>query len=209
MPADPSDQLAPGIYNIRQIEDDDPLDGLLSLELRAYSRCNDLGDRANCSSEAPYADDDLGVANQPDRVIDLAFDTFDVAVSSAVCTPDELVEDRQLGRGVDLAALYSDIDADYRNTVIDPFDAGISPERIRASVTATAGPGFFNPGCPTWSPFWWAPVAGPTVIVPSLADVESPVDWKSIPIWTQIIPTALAIDEQGAMTLFLTTGFLS
>ena len=141
--------------------------------------------------------------------VDLAFDTFDVAVSSAVCTPDELVEDRQVGRGIDLAALYSNIAADYRNTVIDPLDAGMSPEEIRASLISTAGPGFFNPGCPTWSAFWWAPATGPTVIVPYLANGESPVDWKSISIWTNIIPTAVAIDEQGAMTLFVTTGFLS
>jgi hypothetical protein len=209
VPTDPADQLVPGIYNIRQVVPDDPLDGILSLEVRAYARCNDLGDRGSCSAGEPYADDALGVADQPDRVIDLALDTVEVAVSSTKCGSGELVAENQIGRGRDLAALYSELDDSYRTAVIDPLDAGVGPTDIRASLTAGSPPGFFDPGCPSWSDLWWSPVTGPTVITPFVAMIDGLVDWRAVNIWQTIIPTALLVDEQGDTTLYVTTGFLS
>ena len=209
VPTDPDDELSPGTYNIRQVDIDDPLDGILSLEVRAYVRCADLGDRGNCLSAAPYDDDALGVADQPDRVIDLALDTVDVAVSSTNCDDGELGVDNLLGRGTDLAALYSELDDAYRTAVIDPLGAGAVPADVAASLTIGSPPGFFDPGCPSLSAIVWAPVSGPTVITPFLEAVDSPGDWRAVNIWQTIIPTALVVDEQGDMTLHVTTGFLS
>lgn len=209
MPADPTDELVAGTYNVRQVASDDPLDGVLSLELRAYVRCDQLGDRGTCNGSEPHADDALGVADEPDRVIDLDLDTIDVAVSSSECAAGALTVDNQVARGSDLVALYLGLDADYRATVIDQLDAGVTPTDIRASLTAEAGPGFFDPGCPSWSSFWWAPTSGPTVITPFVADLDSPIEWRAVNIWQTMIPTALVIDEQGNTKLHLTTGFLS
>ena len=41
------------------------------------------------------------------------------------------------------------------------------------------------------------------------AAVDSPGDWRAVNIWQTIIPAALVVDEQGDMTLHVTTGFLN
>lgn len=210
VPIDPADELAPGIYNIRQVESDEPLDGILALEVRSYVRCDELGARGECFGDEPYVNSDLGVADQPDRVVELALDaTVGVAVSGFACTADEALSDDQVGRGSDLAALYTELADSYRTTVIEPLAEGVSGRDVQRSLTARNGAGFFDPGCPTWSPFAWAPSVGPIVRTPFIADVDSPIDPLSVNIWQTIIPTALEVDQQGEMTLYVTAGFTS
>jgi len=69
--------------------------------------------------------------------------------------------------------------------------------------------GFFDPGCPTWSPLAWAPSAGPVVRTPFIADVDSPIDPLSLNIWQTVIPAAPEVDQQGEMTLYVIAGFTS
>lgn len=210
VPSDPADELAPGIYNIRQVESDEPLDGILTLEVRSYVRCDNLGARGNCFGGEPYVNSDLGVADRPDRMIDLALDaTVGVAVSGFACTADQLLSDDQVGRGSDLAALYSELADSYRTAVVEPLAEGASAGDIQRSLTAPNGTGFFDPGCPMWSPFAWAPSAGPNVTIPFIADVNAARDPQSVNIWQTIIPTALEVDQRGGMTLYVAAGFSS
>ena len=210
VPIDPADELAPGIYNIRQVEADEPLDGVLTLEVRSYVRCNELGARGDCLGDGPYVDSDLGVADRPDRVVDLALDeTVGVAVSGFACTADQALSDDQFGRGSDLAVLYTELADSYRTSVIEPLAEGVSASDIERSFTARKGVGFFDPGCPTSSPFAWAPSAGPAVRTPFIADVDSSIDPLSVNIWQTIILTALEVDQQGGMTLYVTAGLTS
>ena len=45
-----------------------------------------------------------------------------------------MIVDNQIGSGSDLAALYAELDAAYRATVIELIDAGATPAGIRAPL---------------------------------------------------------------------------
>ncbi len=135
-------------------------------------------------------------------MIDLALDaTVGVAVSGFACTADQPLFDDQIGRGSDLADLYSELADSYRTMVIDPLDEGVSAADVQRSLMARNGPGFFDPGCPMWSPFAWAPSTGPTIRTGFIADVNPALEPRSVNIWQTIIPTALMVDEQGEIQI--------
>ena len=66
VPTDPAAPLPAGIYNVRGVADraDGFVDGLLTLEVRPYTRCNELGE-FECSGFTPYEDTDLGLPTNP------------------------------------------------------------------------------------------------------------------------------------------------
>jgi hypothetical protein len=223
VPSDPAVPLAPGIYNVRPLTDADGnrdtthgryVDGLLALEIRPYVRCNDLPEQ-RCSEEGPYTDTDLGVANEPARIVDLELDaSVRVAITGFACdAPDQLRNDPRTGTGADLLALMQELDAAYETAVATPLREGADPVELANEIAADSPLGFFDPGCPSYTNFAWAPEDGPAVM--TFLDLFPVADGGTGPTPAEsaserfILPTALEIDETGAVTVYLFAGFTS
>ena len=148
VPSDPAAALPPGIYNAQATVADQPARSALSLAIRPYVRCTD--GTVICFGDEPYADNALGVANEPARAMDIPLDaSVRVAVSGFGCDATGLLEDiRQIATGADLLALFDELDAAYETVIGSKLRAGVSPEEIAADITATSPAGFSDIDCP-------------------------------------------------------------
>ena len=215
VPSDPAVPLPAGIYNVRAVVDqqsvDDFVDGAITLEVRPYTRCNELGE-FECSGDPPYDDADLGVPIDAARTIDVVLDdSLDVGVAGFACEDDQLVVDEQVATGTDVATLFAQLDRAYDTTIGEALRGGVDPVQLADDLAANPTAGFFDPGCPSYQSIAWKPSRGPTVIARSLyrldaASVPEPFP-SAAAAW--IIPTALVVDERGAFTVYLYAGFLS
>jgi hypothetical protein len=215
VPTDPAVPLPAGIYNVRAVVDqqsaDDFVDGAITLEVRPYTRCNELGE-FECSGDPPYDDADLGVPTDAARTIDVVLDdTLDVGVAGFECEDDQLLVDEQVATGTDVATLFAELDRAYDITFGERLRGGVDPAQLADDLAASPTAGFFDPGCPSYQSIAWKPSRGPTVIARSLYRLDAASAPEPFPsaaaAW--IIPTALVVDERGDFTVYLYAGFLS
>ena len=212
VPSDPAAALPPGIYNAQATVADQPARGTLSLAIRPYARCTD--GTVICFGDEPYADNALGVANEPARTMDIPLDaSVRVAVSGFGCDATGLLEDiRQIATGADLQALFDELDAAYETVIGSKLRSGVSPEEIAADITATTPAGFSDIDCPGYSPVVWTPSEGPPILplqsLISYPGIPAPEPVKSAAA-SWIIPTAIGVDDAGNITVYLYGGFLS
>jgi hypothetical protein len=220
VPTDPAAPLPPGTYNLRPAAHDEAddqqttdavVDGVLTLEVRPYARCNELGE-FECSGGGPYDDTALGVPTDAARTIDLVLDdSVGVGVSGFACEDDRLLPDPQVSIGTDLAALFVELDASYESAVGEPLRGGVDPMQLADDLAANPTSGFFDPGCPSYSSIAWTPTSGPTILASTLyrldaASVPEPLP-SAAASW--ITPTALVVDQNGDNTVYFYAGFLS
>ncbi len=100
VPADPDDPLSPGMYNVRSVFDDqavdDYADGRLALELRPFTRCDELAE-FECF-DPPFTDNELGVPNTAARTIEVALDdSVRVGLHGFRCVDGQLELETWLG----------------------------------------------------------------------------------------------------------------
>lgn len=212
VPSDPAAALPPGIYNAQAAVAGQPARSTLSLAIRPYVRCTD--GTVICFGDEPYADNALGVANEPARTMDIPLDaSVRVAVSGFGCDATGSLEDiRQIATGADLLALFDELDAAYETVIGSKLRAGVGPEEIAADITATSPAGFSDIDCPGYSPVVWTPSEGPPIL-----PLQSLISYPGIPApepiqsaaasW--ILPTAIEVDDAGNITVYLYGGFLS
>lgn len=214
VPTDPAQPLPAGIYNVQAVSGQGAGDtgDSLALEVRPYVRCNELADH-HCFGAEPYPDTALGVPIEAARTIDVQLDdSVRVAVSGFECVDDHLLDNRYTASGTDLATLFAELDAAYETAVGAPLRQGVGRADIAADLSANRTGGFFDPGCPSYPKYAWAPPSGPGVL--ALLGLDNPAELP-VPVpspsasaaW--IRPTGLIVDAQGGYTLYFYAGFLS
>lgn len=209
VPTDPTVALAPGIYNAQATPDaggdpDSGADGVLSIDVRPYERCADLAE-FDCND--PFTDAELGVAREPARTIEFGLDdSLDVAVAGFVCDADEGPANHT-GTGLDLEALSVEVDADYESVVARPIGAGADPTELAINPAGS----FHDLDCPAYGALGWTSPPAPTLLVRGLARLsDDDVTFEPLPsaVAHWLLPTAVAVDDAGRMTLYLYGGFL-
>ncbi|MGD9700855.1 MAG: hypothetical protein AB7Q42_02775 [Acidimicrobiia bacterium] len=222
-PAVPADRAAPlpaGIYNVRAVADDqsavDVVDGILTLEVRPYTSCSELGE-FGCGGDPPYDDTELGVPTDAARTIDVTLDdSVRVGVHGFACANDRLDLDQHVSTGTDLAKLFVELDASYETAVAEPLRSGVDSVQVADDLAANPTSGFFDPGCPSYTRLAWTPPSGPTILASTLGRLTPDTSDDALALeplpsaaahW--ITPTALVVDVQGNYTVYLYAGFLS
>ena len=208
VPADPAAPLAPGSYQVRSVSADqavdDYADGVLALELRPYTRCDELAE-FECS-DPPFADNELGVPGDAARTVEVVLDdSVHVALHGFRCVDGQLELENWLATGSDLATLTSELGAAYETAVAAPLRSGVGPDQIAGDLAANRTAGFFDPVCPGYTDFAWTSPGGPTVITPLYLSPQNP----SISAPRILAPEGISVDEQGEVTIYVYAGFRS
>lgn len=215
--ADATGPLAPGIYNAQATPDaggepDSGTDGVLSIDVRPYDRCANLGE-FDCND--PFTDDELGVADQPARTIELDLDDrVRVGMAGFACGDDgTLTTVTYTGTGAELEALSIEADAAYDSVVAGAIAAGTDPIELATELGATPAGGFADPGCQGYGTVAWTSASGPTILARNglarLGDDNATFEAHPSAIAQWLTPTAVAVDDAGNVTLYLYGGFLS
>jgi hypothetical protein len=140
----PGEPLADGVYSVEWTWPDDMTQPVVATVAR-FDRCNDLPE-GSCEQQATYLDSDYGVG--PDSVeVEIRFDKslrvvlggyvgFEYADKSSTL---------QLGNGLALAELVTQLNADYQIAVVEPVLAGTETYELVASLSASPAYGFSAP----------------------------------------------------------------
>ncbi len=218
LPADPAAPLVPGIYWPTRTTDETIAGPTLDLLVRRFEACAVIPtDENRCEdlNGGVFADDEMGVVEDPARVVSMKLDAstrvvltgFDCGGPPARWTID----------GSGFAEFSAAFDAAYQQLLAGPFLAGESADVLQTALSDTPTGGFGAP-CPErpgagalqWQ---WEQSPDATVLMQVLFPGDESNGFSPAPppsaasYW--LVPTALQVGDDGALTLYVYAGFYS
>ena len=215
-PDDPAAALAPGIYSPTRVSAETITGDTLDLVVRRFEACTVIpADQNNCEDMGEFADTDMGVVGDPAREQSFPLD----ASTTVVFTGFDCVGPaaRWSIDGAGFAEFSAAFDAAYQTLLAGPFLAGEDSDVLQAALTSTPTGGFSGPcaeaigaGALQWQ---WEQSPEATVLMQVLFPGSEANGFAPAPppsaasYW--LVPSALQVGDDGALTLYVFAGFYS
>lgn len=215
-PDDPAAALAPGIYSPSRVSFETITGDTLDLVVRRFEACTVIpADQNPCEDMGGFADTDMGVVPDPARELSFALDdTTTVVFTGFDCVGPPA---RWSITGAGFGEFSTAFDAAYQTLLAGPFLAGEDSDTLQAALGSTPTGGFSAP-CPDaigagalqwqWDQSPEATVLMQVLFPGSEANGFAPAPPPSAASYW-LVPSALQVGDDGALTLYVYAGFYS
>jgi hypothetical protein len=215
-PDDPAAALAPGIYSPSRVSAETITGDSLDLVVRRFEACSVIpAEQNNCEDNGGFADTEMGVVDDPAREQVFSLDASTTVVFTGFDC--EGPPARWSIDGAGFAEFSTAFDTAYQTLLAGPFLAGETADALQAALSSTPTGGFSAP-CPDrpgagalqWQ---WEQSPEATVLMQVLFPGSEENGFTPAPppsaasYW--LIPSALQVGDDGALTLYVYAGFYS
>jgi hypothetical protein len=215
-PDDPATALAPGIYSPSRVSFETITGDTLDLMVHRFEACTVIpADQNSCEDVGGFADTDMGVVLDPAREMSFALDDSTTVVFTGFDCDGPPARWSITGAG--FAEFSTAFDAAYQTLLAGPFLAGEDADTLQAALSDTPTGGFSAP-CPDrpgagalqwrWEQSPEATVLMQVLFPGSEANGFAPAPPPSAASYW-LVPSALQVGDDGALTLFVFGGFYS